>query len=156
MVARGLLAVLACLPLAACGGDGPYTGDGAPASSGTVAPIASSTPEPTQSGPPQLRSSISGSCRITATGAEIRVEYGATAVGSTQLTRVRLLQDGREIEDSGPLEQIRFTRVATLQVQPGEEHVYRVTAEALGARSGNVQSTVRCGRLPTPSPGPRA
>lgn len=163
------LALLAAAVLSACsGGAGTRAiveaiASGTPVTSGTSMPaastapaIASSTAEPTQSGPPALRSSISSSCRIVGGNAEIRVEYSVSALGSTQLSRVRLLQDGAEVEDSGPLEQRQFRRIATFKVEPGVRRTYRVAAEAPGATAGNVQSTVQCGTTASPTPGPRA
>ncbi len=155
-----LLLLLAVLGLSCSGkSDGPSDGPSGAAAveaSATRAPAPTFAPEPTQPGPARLSSSIAGSCRITATGAEIRVEYTVMAFGSAQLQRVRLLQDGREVEDSGPLEQRRYVRVATFKVEPGDQHTYRIAAEAPGASQASVQSTVRCGTVPTPSPGPRA
>jgi hypothetical protein len=157
-VARLALLFVSCLALlemTACGGKHSGGSDQGPDSAAST-PIVASTPIPTASGPPGIKTTISGSCRITSTGAVITVDYAATAVGSTVLTRVRLLQDGQEAEDSGPLQQEQYHRVATFDVQPGEGHTYRVVAESTTGPGPNVQSTVRCPGQPTVRPGPRA
>jgi hypothetical protein len=88
-------------------------------------------------------------------GAEVRVQYSVTAFGATTLQRVLLVEDGREVLDSGPLERRQFRNTAVFQVEPGDTRTYRVAAEAPGAASPNAQSTVRCGLTATPTAGPR-
>ena len=119
-------------------------------------PLRTATGEPAPSGQPIVRTSLQGSCQLTPTGADIRVEYSVITGGSTMLTRVKLLEDGREVEDSGVLEQRTFRRVSVFHVEPGDQRTYRIAAEARGASAANVQTTVRCGSVATPTPGPRA
>jgi hypothetical protein len=143
-----------CLASLACGG--PAGDGGREPEQPPAATVPASTPVPTQSGPPLIRSSIQGTCRLTATGAQMEVTYSATAFGSTSLSRVRLLQDGKEADDSGELDQRSFQRVKTLKAEPGEQHTFRVAAESPLGAGPNAQTTVRCGTEPTTTPGPRA
>jgi hypothetical protein len=152
LLLAGFLGIVA---LTACGGKAGGAAGSAPDSAAST-PVVASTPIPTVPGPPGIKTTISGSCRITASGAEITVDYSATAVGATLLTRVKLLQDGQDAEDSGPLQQPAYHRVATFQVEPGEGHTYRVVTESTTGPGPNVQSTVRCAGQPTVRPGPRA
>jgi hypothetical protein len=119
-------------------------------------PQPTATAEPTQTGRPLIRSSLTGTCRLTPTGAEIRVEYSATATGSTLLTRVRLLEDGRQVEDSGEIEQRQYRRSAVYRVDVGEQRTYRLATETPSGPGSNVQTTVRCGTTASPTPAPRA
>jgi hypothetical protein len=152
--ASSILAAFLCLlALSACGGSASSASSTETQEPITVVP---STPLPTQSGPPLIRSSLSGECRLTPNGAQIRVEFQVTAFGSTSLTRVQLLEDGKQIDDSGVLDQRSYHRVATFDAQPGERHTYRLVSES-GAGSGpSAQTTVSCGSTATPRPGPRA
>jgi hypothetical protein len=149
-----------CSVLLACSAetrsDRSVPGEESVADGPTAGPAPTATAEPTLAGQPVLRTSIQSSCRLTALGAEVRVEYSVSAFGATMIQRVRLLQDGREVADSGPLERRQFRDTAVLEVEPGETHTYRISAEAPGAASPNVQSTVRCGVTATPTRGPRA
>lgn len=83
------------------------------------------------------------------------MEYSATAFGQALLARVRLLEGDQEVADSGPLEQRQFRKVATFEVELGEQRTYRVTAEAAGTAAAIAQTSVRCGTEPTRIPGPR-
>jgi hypothetical protein len=151
------LAIVLALSMLACGGSGHAGSTGAeqpqPDGATTVEP---STPIPTQSGPPLIRTTLEGSCRITATGAEIRVQYSVTAFGSTLLTRVKLLQDGKQVDDSGELEQRSYQHISNFDGEPGDQHTYRVMAESQSGSAPSAQTTVRCGTEPTTRPGPRA
>jgi hypothetical protein len=153
-----LALALTSLGLLACGGDdnaGPSP-DGDDAGEAASGPPSTATAEPTQTGRPLLRTSLSGTCRLTPTGADIRVEYSIFATGSAMLTRVRLLEDGREVEDSGPIERRQYSRTAVYHVDAGEQRTYRLAGESTAGSASNVQTTVRCGRVATATPGPRA
>ena len=139
--------------IAACGGAG---GGQAPSAVDDGTQIPTATAESAQTGRPVVRSSLQSACHLTPTGADIRVEYSVVTGGSTMLTRVKLLEDGREVEDSGVLEQRTFRRVSVFHVEAGAQRTYRIAAEARGASVANVQTTVRCGSVATPTPGPRA
>jgi hypothetical protein len=154
-----LLLVCALLPVAvACGGDEPApAGEGSPADGGAAAgPTATARAPSSQGGRPLIRSSLSGTCRLTATGAQIRVEYSASASGGTVLTRVRLLENGRPIEDSGEIEQQTYRHAAVYDVDAGDQRTYRLSTESPEGSGANVQTTVRCGTSATPTPAPRA
>jgi hypothetical protein len=151
------MAVVVSLALTvACGGGGGSGAKAAPGDGGPLGTVQASTPIPTQAGPPLIRTTIDGDCRLTGAGATIRVEFAVTATGSTQLTRVRLLQDGKDLDDSGEIEQRSYQRVITVDAGPGEQHVYRVMAESQAGAGPPAQTTVRCGTQASPTAGPRA
>jgi hypothetical protein len=150
--------ILTLIALAvSCGGEDETAGRGGGPDGGAAAePSATATVLPSQSGRPLIRSSLSGTCRLTAAGAQIRVEYSAVASGGTVLSRVRLLEDGRPIEDSGAIEQREYRKTAVYEVDAGEQRTYRLATESPAGSGANVQTTVRCGTSATPTPAPRA
>jgi hypothetical protein len=153
-----LLLVCALVAVAAaCGGDAPApAGEGSPDAGAAAGPTPTARPPSSPGGRPLIRSSLSGTCRLTATGAQIRVEYSASASGGTVLTRVRLLENGRPIEDSGAIEQQTYRHTAVYDVDAGEQRTYRLSTESPEGSGANVQTTVRCGTSATPTPAPRA
>lgn len=102
-----------------------------------------------------LRLTYEAVCRITSEGrGEIDIRYTAVALGEAPLSRVRLLVNGIQVEDSGPLAQRELRRIATVPGQAGRSYTYIVLAEADGAQAPRVQNVVQCPQPPTPA-GPR-
>ena len=124
-------------------------------------PAATATPEPTptaqvvESGPGQVRASLEATCRVSQEKAELIVTYGARAEGGARLSRVRLLLNNQTVEDTGPLSQAEYRRVATLAVAPGGTYVYQVLAESPGLVGPSARSSITCPGRPTPTLGPR-
>lgn len=115
---------------------------------------AQDTPEPLPT-PVRARSisySLQTSCKLKEYGAEITLSYASTAQDG-QLTRVRLLRDGRVEQDSGAIVETEWRDTVVLQVPGGARHVFQVVAESDSLRSESTRSIVRC---PAPLPGQRA
>jgi hypothetical protein len=103
----------------------------------------------------QVAVRVEAVCRIGPDGTgELEVRYSASAQGEVNLARVRLMVNGREADDSGPLSQKEYRRIATLRGEAGERYTYQVVVQAPGALPPNVQGSIQC--PPPPTPGPRA
>jgi hypothetical protein len=111
-------------------------------------PAATSEPTANVSWPGQVRASIEASCRSNALATEIEVRYSARAENGARLSRVRLIVDGAVAEDSGPLNQTEFRKIATVTGEPGGRHSYQVTAEAPNSAPASVRSVIQCPRAP--------
>lgn len=147
-----LLLVAVVLLGAACGG----SGSEATSPEGEPTAPATATSGPAQTGSGDVRVTFEAVCRIDFNGrGEIDIRYSARVEGTANLTRVRLIVNGVEVEDSGPISQKEFRRIATIPGQAGQSYTYQVVADAPGAHSPRVQSIVQCPLPPTPS-GPRA
>lgn len=112
-------------------------------SSGTATPVATATQEPTPLPPSTIISSITASCRLLLNAAEISIDYRASARGGV-LTRVRLVQDGFVVEDSGNIAEPEWRRIETYPAGGGSTHVYQVQIEAGSLRSSSARNIVRC------------
>jgi hypothetical protein len=132
--ALGLL-IVALLAAACSDGDEPQ-------------PAATPVAEATQraGGATTVRASVEAVCRAGPFGAELEVRYGGRAEGAARLSRVRLFVDDRLREDSGPLDQESYLRIATFDVEAGSRHTYRVTAEAPGAAPASIGGAIGCPR----------
>jgi hypothetical protein len=52
------------------------------------------------------------------------------------------MDDGRIVDDSGPISEAAFGRTVSLDVPPGTRHVYQVSIEP--AANSNSRATVSC------------
>jgi hypothetical protein len=149
----GALLLIALL-LVGCGRDGrDGHADASPTAAATTT-AASPSPAPAD-GPTQVSVTFEASCRVDPAGkTEVEIRYTARTQGEAILSRVRLIVNGREFEDSGPLSQREYRRIATVPGQPGQTYVYQIVAEAEGAQPPRFQSIVQCPQPPTPT-GPR-
>ena len=114
-----------------------------------------STGPATNSGQGQVGVSLEARCVVSQERAELIVTYGARAEGGARLSRVKLLVNNQQIEDSGPLSQAEYRRVATIQAEAGRTYSYQVVAESPGLVAPAPRSFVTCPQPPTPTPGPR-
>ena len=142
----------------------PSTGRAAPASEATAAPSvqppspAGATPTPLGQSirPAAIATSLQASCDVSSARAQIRVNFAATVQGGGNLTRVRLLDNGSVVHDSGPINQPAYRQIATFKVRYGERHTYQLVTDAPGGtlNAANVSSSIECA-APALPPGPR-
>jgi hypothetical protein len=121
---------------------------------------ATSSPSPSASGiltgPGVVITSIQATCDTAGDRALISVTYSARAQGGGNLTRVRLLDNGRVADDSGPLNQPAYERIVSVRVLYGEQHLFQVITESAGVtlNAANARSLIQC-TPPVATPGPR-
>jgi hypothetical protein len=65
-------------------------------------------------------------------------------MGEGRLTRVRLLDNGQVIDDSGPVLETAVQRQKTLSVARGSQHSFQVTYEPPSLSPANARSSVIC------------
>jgi hypothetical protein len=97
-----------------------------------------------------LRTTAQATCEAGPVGADLVVRYAVTAdVGV--VSRVRLYIDDQEAQDSGALSQPTYVRIATLAVEPGSRHTYKVSAESPTAPAFSLSGRVSCPGTPGPT-----
>jgi hypothetical protein len=122
------------------------TGGGSSGSAGAAA-------TPAAGGPIFVSTSVQTSCDTSGDQAAIKVNYSATARGGN-ITRVQLVDNGKVVDDSGPINQGAYQHIVTIKAPFGELHTYQVKVEAPGATgAAQVSSSVQCAP-PPPPPGP--
>jgi hypothetical protein len=126
----------------ACGGDGEQPGTPTPEPTAIPTPTATAVPP---SGPTVVRAQIDASCVDGPVGADLIVHYTIAVPQGRVLNRVRLFVDGEEKEDSESLSQQAYARIATIAVDPGSEHTYRIEVETPGeSKPYELHGSVAC------------
>jgi hypothetical protein len=90
-----------------------------------------------------LSTAVEATCRAGPVGAELVVRYEVRAAPGL-ISRVRLIVDDEEAEDSGELAQAAYARIATLVVAPGQRHRYVLEAETPGSAPVEVAGRIDC------------
>ncbi len=72
---------------------------------------------------------------------QIELNYGGTAEYGV-VTRVRLLRNNVEIENSGPISQADWQRSETYGVGAGTRHIFQVQVESGSTRSNSPRTIV--------------
>src|SRR5262249_11148977 len=102
-----------------------------------------------------VATSIQATCDAKDGQALISVNFAARAQAGN-LSRVRLIDNGAVADDSGPLSQPSYQRIATIKAPFGEKHTLQAMSDIAGgaANAANVSSSIQCS-APPPPPGPR-
>lgn len=117
-----------------------------PAAQATATPSAPAQPSPPAAAAPLagVQASISASCRSSGGSAEITVRYSISVVGEGRLTRVRLLDNGQVVDDTGPISETAVTRQKVLPGGGGASHTFQLWHEPAAQSPTNTRSTVSC------------
>ena len=105
------------------------------------------TPFPRLGGGTSVATSLSASCRQTADGPELVVDYGARVGGST-LRKVQLLDNGAVIDESGSISGDAVQRHYTAPAEPGSTHRLELMIDAPGTRPPTALLSTTCPALP--------
>ena len=99
---------------------------------------------------------MQATCDTAGDRALITVMYSARARAGGNLSRVRLLDNGRVADDSGPLNQPAYERIVTVRALYGEQHLFQVITESASVtfNAANPSSFIQCA-APVATPGPR-
>jgi hypothetical protein len=97
-----------------------------------------------------VRTSVTASCRLTYYGAEITLVYTANAESEGSLTRVRLLMNGRMVEDSGAILVTEYRSEKFFPVGAGGRHMFQVYVNNTGPQPTLTWSFTRCPDPPDP------
>jgi hypothetical protein len=118
----------------------------------SAAPAAEPSPTPPLQPNSRVRAILEASCRLGPYNAEVEIDYHALGEGSSRLSRVRLLVNGRIELDTGAMSEGDLIGKHTLLVVAGKRYMVQLLADSPGAAPTLANSIVRCPAAPK---GPR-
>ncbi len=98
--------------------------------------------------------SINTRCRLTDAGADLIVSYAAKVVGTT-IERVRLLDNGKVVNDSNVINSNSYTEEYTIKTDAGSRHQLQMEIDSPASSPRNVTNIATCPVAAAPT-GPRA